>query len=74
MEAKIYTRLEAIFTAEGYNVNPAISDIKNSDQLPVVWFDFADGDIRFRRLGLINPEVLGAMPDNTFFSYCILLF
>lgn len=44
MEAKIYTRLEAIFTAEGYNVNPAISDIKNSDQLPVVWFDFADGD------------------------------
>lgn len=44
MEAKIYRRLEEIFTAEGYNTNPAISDIKNSDQLPVVWFDFADDE------------------------------
>lgn len=44
MEAKIYQRLEAIFTSEGYNVNPEITDIKNSDALPVVWFDFADDE------------------------------
>ncbi len=42
MEFKIYQRLEAIFSAEGYNVNPEISDVKNTDALPVVWFDFAD--------------------------------
>jgi hypothetical protein len=44
VEAKIYQRLEQIFTDEGYNVNPRISDIKNSDQLPIVWFDFADDE------------------------------
>lgn len=45
MQAKIYTQLEAIFNAEGYNVNPNGSDIKNASQLPLVWFAFPDDEM-----------------------------